>query len=77
VIVSSIDIPRSIRSCRKRPITSPWEVLTSSPTMTVIGFPRPAASSAPEISLWSVIATAPSPWAMQWSSSAAGSVAQS
>ena len=35
------------------------------------------ASSAPAISLWSVIAIAPRPSAMQWSSSASTSVAQS
>jgi hypothetical protein len=76
-MVSAMLMPRSIRSRRNSPITSPCEVFTSSPTITVIGLSRAAASSAPEISLWSVIAMAPRPWAMQWSTSASGSVAQS
>src|SRR5438309_2091885 len=44
----------------KRPITSPWSaVLISSPTITLIPFACSRASSAPEISLWSVTAIAP------------------
>ena len=46
----------------KRPITSPWSaVLTSSPTITLIPLAFSRASSAPEISLWSVTAIAPRP----------------
>ena len=54
-IVSAMLMPRSIRSVRNMPITSPCEVLTSSPTITVMGLfcdsTSPTASSAPEISL--------------------------
>ncbi len=71
-MVSAIVSPGSIRSGRNSPITSPWEVFTSSPTITVIGLPSAAASSAPETSLWSVIAIAPRPWAMQWSTQRLG-----
>ena len=61
-IVSSRLIPRGIFSSMNRPMTSPWSaVLTSSPTITLT--PNSAAlaraSSAPEISLWSVTAIAP------------------
>ena len=48
----------------KRPITSPWSaVLTSSPTITLTPYSAAfaRASSAPEISLWSVTAIAPRP----------------
>ena len=49
----------------KRPITSPsCAVLTSSETITLIPFARSRASSAPEISLWSVTAIAPRPAAL-------------
>ncbi len=64
------------------PITSPWSaVLTSSPTITLTGR-RPLAacaraSSAPEISLWSVTAIAPSPCARAVASSTSTGVAQS
>ena len=77
-IVSSSDIPRSIFSLMKSPITSPWSaVFTSSATITLIPFARLAASSAPEISLWSVIAIAPSPAAFADSSRTSTGVAQS
>ena len=55
-------IPRGIFSSMKRPITSPWSaVLTSSPTITLMPYSAALAraSSAPEISLWSVTAIAP------------------
>ena len=65
----------------KRPITSPsCAVFTSSATITLIPPIRAAissASSAPEISLWSVIAIAPSPRALAVSSSTSAGVAQS
>ena len=80
-MVSAIDIPRSIRSLRKRPITSPsWAVFTSSATITLIPPMRAAiscASRAPEISLWSVIAIAPSPCSLAVSSRSSAGVAQS
>ena len=65
----------------KRPITSPWwAVFTSSATITLMPPIRSAssrASSAPEISLWSVIAIAPSPRSLAVSSSTSTGVAQS
>ena len=62
----------------KRPITSPWSaVFTSSATITLIPFARSRASSAPEISLWSVIAIAPRPTRFAVSSSVSTGVAQS
>ena len=62
----------------KRPITSPWSaVFTSSATITLIPLARSRASSAPEISLWSVIAIAPSPTSLADSSSTSTGVAQS
>ena len=64
----------------KRPMTSPWSaVLTSSATITLTpnsaAFAR--ASCAPEISLWSVIAIAPSPASRALASSTSTGVAQS
>ena len=62
----------------KRPITSPWSaVFTSSATITLIPSARSRASSAPEISLWSVIAIAPRPTRLAVSSSVSTGVAQS
>ncbi len=61
-----------------RPITSPCSaVLTSSATITLIPSALAWASSAPEISLWSVIAIAPSPRARASASSTSTGVAQS
>ena len=55
-------MPRGIFSSMKSPITSPWSaVLTSSATITLIPSASSRASSAPEISLWSVTAIAPRP----------------
>ena len=64
----------------KRPITSPWSaVLTSSATITLTpnsaAFAR--ASSAPEISLWSVTAIAPRPASRALASRTSTGVAQS
>ncbi len=71
-------MPRGIFSSMKRPITSPWSaVFTSSATITLIPFARSRASSAPEISLWSVMAIAPSPTFFAVSSSMSTGVAQS
>ncbi len=62
----------------KRPITSPCEpVMTSSPTMTLTPFAFSAASSAPEISLCSVTAIAPRPFARACASNTSTGVAQS
>ncbi len=62
----------------KSPITSPWSaVLTSSATITLIPLARSRASSAPEISLWSVTAIAPRPTFLAVSSSVSTGVAQS
>ena len=61
-------------------MTSPCEaVLTSSPTMTFTpnSAAFSAASRAPEISLWSVTAIAPSPWSRAVASSTSTGVAQS
>ena len=61
-------------------MTSPWlAVLTSSPTMTFTpnSAPLDCASNAPEISLWSVTAIAPSPCSRAAPSSASTGVAQS
>ena len=63
-----------------RPITSPWPaVLTSSATITFTPAARACAraSSAPEISLWSVTAIAPRPCARAVASSTSTGVAQS
>ena len=61
-----------------RPITSPsWAVLTSSATITLIPSARSCASSAPEISLWSVTAIAPRPRLLAVSSRTSTGVAQS
>ena len=55
-------MPRGIFSSMNRPITSPWSaVLTSSATITLMPSARSRASSAPETSLWSVMAIAPRP----------------
>ncbi len=71
-------MPRGIFSSMKSPITSPWSaVFTSSATITLIPSARSRASSAPEISLWSVIAIAPSPTRWPVSSSVSTGVAQS
>ena len=71
-------MPRGIFSSMKSPITSPWSaVFTSSATITLIPLARERASSAPEISLWSVIAIAPSPTFLAVSSSVSTGVAQS
>ncbi len=62
----------------KRPMTSPsCAVLTSSDTITLMPSARASASSAPEISLWSVIAIAPRPRRFAVSSSTSTGVAQS
>ena len=62
----------------KRPITSPWSaVFTSSATITLMPLARSRASSAPEISLWSVTAIAPRPTLLAVSSSVSTGVAQS
>ncbi len=78
--VSASVSPRGMRSSMNSPITSPWEaVLTSSPTTTLT--PAAAASSrassAPETSLWSVTAIAPSPCSRAVASSTSTGVAQS
>ena len=71
-------MPRGIFSSMKSPITSPsCAVLTSSETITLIPLARSRASSAPEISLWSVIAIAPRPRCFAVSSSTSTGVAQS
>ena len=71
-------MPRGIFSSMKRPITSPWSaVLTSSATITLSPFARSRASSAPEISLWSVTAIASSPTFRAVSSRVSTGVAQS
>ena len=64
----------------KRPITSPWSaVLTSSPTITLTPYSAAfsRASSAPEISLWSVTAIAPRPRSAAVASSTSTGVTQS
>ena len=71
-------MPRGIFSSMNRPITSPCSaVLTSSPTITLSPSALARASSAPEISLWSVTAIAPSPRARASASSTSTGVAQS
>ena len=64
-----------------RPITSPWSaVFTSSATITLIPPLARAcsrASCAPDTSLWSVTAIAPSPAALAASSRVSTGVAQS
>ena len=71
-------MPRGIFSSMKRPITSPWSaVFTSSATITLMPLARSRASSAPEISLWSVMAIAPRPTFLAVSRSVSTGVAQS
>src|SRR3954469_19975613 len=79
-IVSSSVIPRGIFSSMKSPITSPWSaVFTSSPTITLTPYSAALAraSWAPETSLWSVTAIAPSPTSRAVASSTSTGVAQS
>ena len=71
-------MPRGIFSSMKSPITSPWSaVFTSSATITLIPLARSRASSAPDTSLWSVIAMAPRPTLFAVSRSVSTGVAQS
>ena len=73
-------MPRGIFSSMKRPITSPCvPVMTSSPTITLTPYSSAfaRASSAPEISLWSVTAIAPRPCSRAVASSTSTGVAQS
>ena len=72
-------MPRGISSLRKSPITSPASVFTSSPGMTVSARPRASstASWAPEKTLWSVTAIAPSPIRSAWSRRSGTGTAQS